>query len=133
MKATFGRAGTAGKADGDDAVREWLKAVRPDQRAILKRLDALITESVPGVRKALKWSMPMYGLPGIGWFAHVAAYKNYVTLGFFKGTELSPVPPYGGSQTMRRVNIPSMEAVDEPLFRSWIQQAATRPGWGKIR
>jgi hypothetical protein len=32
------------------------------------RLDALIVRTVPGVRKAVKWNSPLYGVEGQGWF-----------------------------------------------------------------
>lgn len=130
-KAAFGRAGTAGKADGDDAVRAWIKSVKPAHRPIVLRLDALIAEVVPDVKRAVKWSMPMYGRAGQGWFAHVGAYKEHVRLGFFAGVDLRPEPPVGESKGMRGVRIGGMEDVDEPLFRSWIQQAASMKGWGR--
>src|SRR5688572_15837682 len=68
-KPAFGRPGTAGKAEGDDAVKAWLDGVKPEHQEMVRKLDALIGRELPGVRRAIKWSMPLYGLPGQGWIA----------------------------------------------------------------
>lgn len=133
-KPSFGRSGTAGKAEGDAAVRTWIADLNPDHRAIAEKLDALIGETVPDVKRAVKWSMPMYGKTGIGWFATVASYKDYVSLRFFAGTSLEPVPPYGeGKSGMRAVNIADISDYDVKKFRSWIKQASTKKGWGSAQ
>lgn len=129
---SFGRPGTAGKAEGSAGVKAWMASVKPEHRPIAKKLDRLIEETVPGVRRAVKWSSPMYGLPGKGWFASMASFKNYVALAFFKGAALSPPPPFGEGKEMRRINIETIDQVDEKLFRAWIEQASSRPGWGKV-
>lgn len=132
-KAAFGRTGTAGKADGDAPVRAYIAALPPAQREIVQRLDALIGETVPDVRRALKWSAPMYGREGKGWFASIGSFKNHVSLNFFRGTSLTPPPPLGESEQMRRVNIADMGEYDEKRFRSWIEQASAMQGWATVR
>lgn len=130
-KKAFGRAGTAGKAEGDTAVRAWIESVDARHRPLVERLDALIGEVVPDVKRAVKWSMPMYGREGKGWFAHVGSFKEFVALGFFNGAELKPQPPFGEGETMRRARFPSLAALDEKQVRSWVEQAASIQGWGK--
>jgi len=129
--AKFGRAGTAGKAEGDAAVQAWLSAVKPEHQDRLRRIDAVLTEEMPGVRKAIKWSMPMYGLPGQGWIAHIASFNHHVAVGFFAGAQLQPALPAGESGSMRRLKLESPEQYDEPQLRSWVRQAAKLPGYGK--
>jgi hypothetical protein len=131
-KPKFGRPGTAGKAEGDEAVRAWIAAVKPEHQPIVKALDRLVTDEVPGVKKALKWSTPLYGLPGIGWFCSVASFKNYVSLVFFAGASLDPPPPFGEGKGMRRINIEDASEVDEKRFRAWIRQASKIKGWGSL-
>lgn len=130
--ASFGRPGTAGKAEGDAAVRAWMGAVKPEHRALVERLDALIAEVVPDVRRAIKWSMPMYGREGVGYFASVASFKAHVRLTFFSGTQLTPPPPEGEGKGMRAVNIRDPAEYDEAKLRAWVAQAASIPGWGKV-
>jgi hypothetical protein len=131
-KPAFGRSGTAGKAEGDAAVRAWIAGVKPEHRPLVERVDALIAEIVPDVKRAVKWSMPMYGRAGQGWFAHIGAFKNHVAVGFFLGTSLDPPPPAGESGKMRRVNIHGPDEYDEKQLRSWIKQAASMKGWGTV-
>src|SRR5438094_9536259 len=57
------------KADGDAPVRAYVAAMPGWKRDIGKRLDAIIVRNVPnppGVRKAVKWNTPFYGVEGEG-------------------------------------------------------------------
>jgi hypothetical protein len=56
------------KADGDAPVQAYIAAMPGWKRDVGRRLDALIVRSVPGVRKAVRWNSPFYGLEGQGWF-----------------------------------------------------------------
>ena len=62
------------------------------KRVAARRLDALIARTVPGVRKAVKWNSPMYGVERQGWFLGIHTFTNYVKVAFFRGTSLRPVP-----------------------------------------
>jgi hypothetical protein len=128
----FGRPGTAGKAEGDAAVRAWIAAVRPEQRPLVERLDALIAEVVPDVKRAVKWSMPFYGRKGQGWIVNVGAFRDYVSLRFFAGTDLDPRPPVGEGKTMRAVNSHDESEFDARQVRNWLRQAASAKGWGHV-
>ena len=59
----------AAKADGDAPVQAYISAIPGWQQATARRLDVLITQAVPGVRKGVRWNSAMYGIPGQGWFA----------------------------------------------------------------
>jgi hypothetical protein len=48
-------------------------------------LDALIVRTVPGVRKAVKWNSPFYGVDGQGWFLAFHCFTKYVKVTFFRG------------------------------------------------
>ena len=56
------------KADGDAPVQAYIAAMPGWKRDVGRRLDALIVRAVPGVRKAVKWNSPFYGVEGQGWF-----------------------------------------------------------------
>jgi hypothetical protein len=127
-----GRSGTAGKAEGDGAVKAWIAGIKPEHREIANRFDALAAEMLPGVRRAVKWSAPFYGLPGQGWVATLASFKDYVSIGFFAGTRLTPPPPLGESGSMRRVAVRGAADYDERQLRAWLKQAAGMQGWGKV-
>lgn len=57
------------KGDGEGPVRAYVAAMPEWKRDVGHRLDRLITETVPGVHKAVRWNQPLYGVEGRGWFA----------------------------------------------------------------
>ena len=81
------------KGDGDVPVQAYIAAMPGWKREIGRRLDALITRSVPDVRKAVKWNSPFYGIDGQGWFLSFHVFTRYVKVAFFSGTALTPMPP----------------------------------------
>ena len=81
------------KADGDAPVQAYIAAMPGWKRDVGRRLDALIVRTVPGVRKAVKWNSPFYGVEGQGWFLSFHCFTNYVKVAFFRGTSLRPLPP----------------------------------------
>src|SRR6266496_4742192 len=76
------------KADGDAPVQAYIAAMPGWKRDVGRRLDALIVRTVPGVRKAVKWNSPFYGLEGQGWFLGVHCFTRYVKVAFFRGASL---------------------------------------------
>ncbi len=118
------------KADGDDPVQAYLAAIPGWKRDVARDLDELITRTVPGVHKAIRWNSPMYGIKGQGWFASLHVFTKYVKLTFFKGTSLQPVPPGGAAKEARWIDIHEND-LDESELAKWVQQAAAIPGWGK--
>jgi hypothetical protein len=86
---------TLPKSDGDAGVQAFIASMEPWQAAIAKRVDALVVKHVPGVRKAVRWRCPFYGVEGQGWFLAFAAFQRHIKFSFFKGASLEPVPPVG--------------------------------------
>lgn len=118
------------KADGDAPVQAYIAAM-PDWRAdIGRRLDTLITETVPDVCKAVKWNSPFYGVVGQGWFVSFHTFTNYVKVTFFQGVSLEPAPTGGKSEAARWINV-GQDDFDEVQMTKWIRQATALPGWGK--
>ena len=118
------------KGEGDAPVKAYIAAMPGWKRDVGRRLDALIVRTVPGVRKAVKWNSPFYGVEGRGWFLSVHCFTKYVKVAFFRGTSLSPRPP-GESKhkTVRYLDIRETDRIDEEQMTSWIRQAAAIPGW----
>ncbi len=100
------------------------------KRDIGRRLDELVTRTVPGVRKAVRWNSPFYGIEGRGWFLAFHVYARFVKVSFFMGTALRPVPPGGTGKDARWVDVHEGD-LDEAQMVDWIRQAALLPGWGK--
>jgi len=117
------------KGEGDAPVQAYIAALPDWKRDIGERLDALITASVPGVRKAVKWNSPFYGVEGQGWFLSFHVFTRYVKVTFFRGTSLKPVPPGGTGKEARWIDIHE-DDLDAAQMAKWVKQAAKLPGWG---
>jgi len=117
------------KGEGDAPVQAYIAAMPGWKRDIGRRLDALIARTVPGVRKAVKWNSPFYGVEGQdGWFLSFHCFTRYVKVTFFRGTSLRPVPP-GASKhpEVRYLDIHEGQ-LDEAQLEDWVRQAAALPG-----
>jgi len=117
------------KADGDAPVQAYIAAMPGWKRHVGHSLDALIVRTVPGVRKAVKWNSPFYGIEGEGWFLSFHCFTNYVKVAFFRGAALRPVPP-GESKhkDVRYLDIREDDQLDQAQFAAWVKQASQLPG-----
>lgn len=117
------------KADGDAPVQAYIAAMPGWKQDVGRRLDALVARTVPGVRKAVRWNTPFYGVEGRGWFLAFHCFNKYVKVTFFRGTSLHPVPPVESkTEGTRYFHIHEGEPIDEELLASWVRQAAELPG-----
>jgi hypothetical protein len=117
------------KAEGDAPVQAYIAAMPGWKRDVGRRLDALIVRTVPGVRKAVKWNSPFYGVEGKGWFLNFHVYTKYVKVAFFRGASLSPVPPGESKDKEVRYLDIHEDDLDEAQMATWVRQAAALPGW----
>ena len=119
------------KGEGDAPVQAYIAAMPGWKRAVGEQVDALIARTVPGVRKAVKWNSPFYGVEGQGWFLSVHVFTRYVKLTFFRGAALEPPPPgcTPKSGESRWLDIHGGEKLDEGQLAEWVRQAAAIPGW----
>ena len=117
------------KADGDAPVQEYISAMPGWKRGVGRRLDALIERTVPGVRKAVRWNSPFYGVEGEGWFLSYHCFTKYVKVTFFRGTSLRPMPPGESKhQEVRYLDIREDDGLDEAQLADWVKQASRLPG-----
>ena len=119
------------KADGDAPVQAYIAAMPGWKSGLGRRLDALVVENVPNVRKAVKWNSPFYGVEGQGWFLSFHVFTHYVKVTFFRGTSLRPKPPGGTARSgdSRWIDIREEDGLDEAQMARWVKQAAAIPGW----
>ncbi len=117
------------KADGDAPVQAYIAAMPGWKSNVGRRLDELIVRAAPGVRKAVRWNSPFYGIEENGWFASYHVFTRYVKLTFLNGASLQPVPPGAGKdKDSRWVDIYEGE-LDEEQIEAWARQASALPGW----
>ena len=119
------------KADGDAPVQAYIAAMPGWKSDVGRRLDALIARTVPGVRKAVKWNSPFYGVEGQGWFLSFHTFTNYVKVTFFQGTSLRPAPLGGKAKDARWIDIHEGEEVDDSAFKALVRQAVALNRSGK--
>lgn len=117
------------KGDGDAPVQAYIAALPGWKRDVGRRLDMLVLQAVPNVRKAVRWNSPFYGIEGQGWFLSYHCITKYIKVSFFRGTSLRPVPPVESKQPeVRYFHIHEDDTIDEELVIRWIRQAAELPG-----
>lgn len=118
------------KGDGDHPVQTYIAAMPDWKRDVGRRLDALIVRTVPGVRKAVRWNSPFYGVDGQGWFLAFHCFTRYVKVTFIRGMSLQPLPPVESKDPYARYfHIHEHDELDEARLAAWIEQAAALPGW----
>jgi len=116
------------KGYGDAPVQAYIAAMPGWKSDVGRRLDAIIERTVPGVRKAVKWNSPFYGVEDDVWFLSLHCFTRYVKVTFFRGTSLRPVPA-GASKhpEVRYLDIYEGQ-LDEAQFVAWVKQASELPG-----
>ncbi|WP_019170318.1 DUF1801 domain-containing protein [Pseudaminobacter salicylatoxidans] len=116
------------KGYGDEPVQAYIAAMPGWKSDLGKRIDGIIERTVPGVRKAVKWNSPFYGVADGTWFLSLHCFTKYVKVTFFRGTSLDPMP-LGTSKhpQVRYLDIHEGQ-FDEAQFTGWVKQAAALPG-----
>ena len=117
------------KGDGDGPVQAYIAAMPEWKSDIGRTLDRLITESIPDVRKAVKWNQPFYGTDGETWLLSFRCFTKYVQIAFHRGTSLTPEPPKASKHpAVRYLDIRETDDLDEAQLRSWFEQSGKLAG-----
>lgn len=117
------------KGDGEAVVQAYIDAMPGWKRDAGRALDALVCRVVPGVRKAVRWNTPFYGVEGQGWFLAFNCVTKYVKVAFLNGASLRPLPPVASKvASTRYLPLHERDTLDEARVESWVRQAAALPG-----
>ena len=117
------------KGDGDAPVQAYIAAMPGCKSDVGSHLEALIVRTAPGVRKAVKWNSPFYGVEDQGgWFLSFHCFTKYVKVTFFRGTSLRPLPPGESKHKEVRYLDIHEDDLDEAQFVAWVKQANQLPG-----
>ena len=116
------------KGYGEGPIAAYLDAVPGWKQAVCRRIDAIVTEQVPSVVKAVKWNSPMYGMEKDCWFLSFHCFDKYVKVSFYQGARLSP-PPKETSKypAIRHHHVREGDELGEQ-FADWVRQASKLPG-----
>ena len=116
------------KGYGDAPVQAYIAAMPGWKSELGRRLDALIVRTVPGVKKAVKWNSPFYGVEEGIWFLSFHVFAKYVQVAFFRGASLNPLPPKASKHKNVRYLDIHEDRFDEAQFVDWVKQASLLPG-----
>lgn len=117
------------KGHGDAPVQAYIAALTGWKQTVVRRLDALVTDAVPEVRKAVKYNSPLYGMDGETWFLGIHVMTRYVKVAFFNGRSLDPMPPVESKTAHARyLHVSEQDPLDEALFIAWAKAASELPG-----
>jgi len=115
--------------DSHAEIEDWIRRVMPDLHPVVKRLDELICETIPGLQYAVKWKKAYYGLPELGWIIEMVAYDVSANVVFFGGADFDPPPPLGTTDRSRYIKVKTLEEAQGPEMHKWVEQAGRVPGW----
>ena len=118
-----------GRGDGDEPIAAYIAAMPGWKSAVGREIDDIVTRAVPGVRKAVKWNSPFYGVAGHGWFLALHCFTGYVKVTFFAGARLDPPPPEPSKVgDTRYLHIREDGGLDALQFERWVRAASRLPG-----
>ena len=117
------------RGDGDAPVQAYIAAMPEWKQDIGRRLNDLIVREVPGVKRAVRWNSPFYGVQGRGWFVSYRVFSRYVKVTFLNGASLDPVPSGRGKDPDSRWVDIYEGGLDEEQMADWVRQSAGLPGW----
>lgn len=109
-------------------MQAYIAAMPGWKSAVGGRIDRLIEGVVPGVRKAVKWNSPFYGMEDDIWFLSLHCFTKYIKVTFLNGASLQPLPPGTSKHPKVRYLDIHEDAFDEAQFVEWVRQASVLPG-----
>jgi hypothetical protein len=117
------------KGYGDAPVQAFIAAMPGWKRDVGRRIDDVISHTIPGVQKAVKWNTPFYGTEPDHYFLGFHCVTKYVKVAFMRGASLDPLPPGTSRQKdVRYLDIHEDDPFDEEQFADWVKQASRLPG-----
>lgn len=121
-----------GKSDGDAAVQKWIGLLPGWQMAHAREIDAVVSETLPGVAKAIRYNGAWYGTPGGSFFLALNAFKRHLKVTFFDGQSFDPPLPIAMKIAPNgALDLYETDPLDGPRIADWVRQAVTHPGYGK--
>lgn len=117
------------KGFGEAPVKAYITAMPGWKKPIGETLDRIISQTVPDVKKAVKWNTPLYGVEEGHWFTAFHCFDRYVKISFFQGASMDPVPPEASKvEAVRYFHVHEDDELDEDLLARWMTQASRLPG-----
>lgn len=104
-------------------VEQYVTGHKGWQREVLTTLRGIIQAAAPDVEESIMWSQPVFSMNGPVCF--IKAYKDYITFGFWRGTEISDSEGLlsGDLTMMRTMTLRSAKDVRRETFEDMVKQA----------
>lgn len=105
------------------SVDDYVAKLSGERAAIVRQLRDLLRKAAPNAAESMKWGQPVYEDNGL--FAYIKPAKNHVTLGFWRGTELTDIKGLltGDGKRMRHVKLATLKDIDKSTLIAFIKQA----------
>jgi len=117
------------KGYGETPVQAYIAAMPGWKSDVGRRIDDVISRTIPDVQKAVKWNTPFYGVEPDHYFLGFHCMTKYVKVAFMNGASLDPLPPGTSKQkNVRYLDIHEEDPFDEKQFVDWVKQASQLPG-----
>ena len=100
----------------------------PEKRALLEKLRALVTKTLPDATVALKWGVPIYQVGGKNVCA-LASFKEEVAINFFAKPSALADPKKklsGAGTTSRMLKVRTAKDIDATSIQKWLKAAAKK-------
>ena len=100
----------------------------PEKRALLEKLRALVTKTLPDATVALKWGVPIYQVGGKNVCA-LASFKEEVAINFFAKPSALADPKKklsGAGATQRMLKVRTASDIDAASIQKWLKAAAAK-------
>ena len=111
-----------------DVVTAYIAEQSPEKRALLEKLRALVTKSIPDASASIKWGVPVYALGGKNVCA-LATFKDYVAINIFASPDKLADPKKkleGAGKTSRMLKVHSASDIDAASVQRWLKAAAAK-------
>ena len=115
-----------------ETVAEYISGLDDWRGKVVSALRELVLEGAPEAEESIKWARPVYGYNGP--LCYIMAFKNHVSLGFSRGTDLpDPLGILEGSgKEMRHVKVTTLEGILADALKDLVREAVAlnRPDVG---
>ena len=119
-----------GSVDGERAIDDYLAQQPPDKRALLEKLRALVSETVPDATASIKWGVPFYQRNGKNICA-LGAFKDHVGINLFAPPDALADPRgmlEGEAKGSRMFKVRAAADIDAASIRRWLKAVVAAEG-----
>lgn len=109
----------------DKDINKFLDPYHPEVQAIAHELCRIVNDTAPQLSEEVKFGWKNITYAGKGIVCAVQPYSQYVSLHFYKGTELKDPDGVleGGGKQLRHVKVHSLDDINEKVLVPLIKQA----------